>query len=47
MQNKKHWRTASVTLMNVQSIILLAGVGRNTAVPSSLTRECADKSRII
>ena len=47
MQNNKHWRTANVTLMNVQSIILLAGVGRNIAVPSSLTRAYADKPRII
>ena len=43
MQNNKHWRTASVTLMNVQSIILLAGVGHSIAVSSSLTREYADK----
>ena len=47
MQNNKHCHTAKVTLMNVQSIILLAGVGRNTAVPSFLTREYADKPRII
>ena len=33
--------------MNVQSIILLAGVGRNIAVPSFLTREYADEPRII
>ena len=47
MQNNKHWHTANVTLINVQSIILSAGVGRNIAVPSSLTRQYADKPRFI
>ena len=43
MQKNKHWHTVNVMLMNVQSIIFLAGIGRNIAVPSSLTREYVDR----